>query len=420
MPLSALTGTRLRERRLALGLRQGELAATVGISGSYLNLIEHNRRRIADDLLARLADALQVTLASLQDGPGSDLIDSLREAAAAVPAAGAEVDRVDDLLARFPGWAAALADLHNRSRALGQAVEVLNDRMAHDPHLSASLHEVLSAVSSVRTTAAILADTEDIDPAWRHRFHQNLHADSERLALGAEALVAYLDAAGQGQDQAMATPQEEVEAWAEAAHWDLTAAEADIAQSTHLASSAGRAMAESLQLQNRQDMRALPDPQFATALARLGRDPLALASALGVPVLQVFRRTALRQGSGMGLLVCDGSGTLTLRKAVPGFSPPRFGAACPLWPLFTALTRPETPVETVIALPGPQGARFRVWAFCQIRYPTGFRGPELREAAMLLLPEPSGPETPVNVGPTCRICPRPDCPARREPSILMG
>ena len=49
MALSALTGTRLRERRQALGLRQADLAAQMGISASYLNLIEHNRRRIAED-----------------------------------------------------------------------------------------------------------------------------------------------------------------------------------------------------------------------------------------------------------------------------------------------------------------------------------------------------------------------------------
>jgi predicted transcriptional regulator len=109
-----------------------------------------------------------------------------------------------------------------------------------------------------------------------------------------------------------------------------------------------------------------------------------------------------------------------VRKAVAGFSSPRFGAACPLWPLFTALTRPEAPVEAVIALPGPQGARFRARAFCQTRFPGGFRGPELREAAMLLQPELAGSEAGFEVGSTCRICPRVDCPARREPSILRG
>jgi predicted transcriptional regulator len=326
---------------------------------------------------------------------------------------------LDELVGRFPGWAATLGELHDRSRALGRVVEVLSDRIAHDPHLSASLHEVLSAVSSVRTTAAILADTDDIDPAWRQRFHQNLHADSERLALGAEALVAYLDAAGSGQEQSIASPQEEVEAWAEACDWQLDSLQ-DLAQSTHLASGAGRALAAALQTQFVADLVAMPDAAFAAALARFGPDPLALAGLFGVPVLAAFRRIALRPGSGLGLLLCDGSGTLTLRKAVAGFSSPRFGAACPLWPLFTALTRPEAPVEAVIALPGPQGARFRARAFCQTCFPGGFRGPELREAAMLLQPELAGSEAGFEVGSTCRICPRVDCPARREPSILRG
>ncbi|MFM7656212.1 MAG: helix-turn-helix domain-containing protein [Paracoccaceae bacterium] len=419
MPLSALTGTRLRERRQALGLRQADLAAEVGISASYLNLIEHNRRRIAEGLLVRLAAALDVSLESLQESHAEWRLDSLRAAAAAVPGAGAEVDRLDELVGRFPGWAAALGELHERSRALGRVVEVLSDRMAHDPHLSASLHEVLSAVSSVRTTAAILADTDDIEPDWRRRFHQNLHADSERLAQGAEALVAYLDGAASGQEQSIASPQEEVEAWAEACDWQVVGPE-DLTQSTHLASGAGRALAEGLQRQMAGDLAVMPDEPFGAALAELRPDPLAIAGAFGVPVLAAFRRIALRPGSGMGLLVCDGSGTLVLRKTVPGFSSPRFGAACPLWPLFTALTRPETPVEAVIALPGPQGARFRARAFCQTRFPAGFRGPELREAAMLVQPEPAGPETALEVGPTCRICPRTACPARREPSILRG
>ncbi len=46
MPMTALTGSRLRERRTALGLRQSDLAERAGISPSYLNLIEHNRRNV--------------------------------------------------------------------------------------------------------------------------------------------------------------------------------------------------------------------------------------------------------------------------------------------------------------------------------------------------------------------------------------
>jgi transcriptional regulator with XRE-family HTH domain len=418
MPVSALTGTRLRERRLALGMRQGDLAAVAGISPSYLNLIEHNRRRIADELLERMAEALSVPVAALREGAEGAVLDGLRAAAAEVPGTGAEVDRAEDFAGRFPGWAAAVVDLHQRARALGRAVEALNDRMTHDPHLSASLHEVLSAVSSVRSTAAILADTDDIDPDWRARFHRNLHHDSERLAKGAEALVAYLDQAGDDTEQGIASPQEEVEAWAEALDWHLTGG--DALTSPHLASVAARALAAALGDQARGDHLALPDAVLQGVLGRQGPDPMALARQAGSDVLAAFRRLALRPGSGLGLVICDGSGTLTLRKPIGGFALPRFGAACPLWPLFTALGRPQTPVEEVIAMPGPQGGRFRVRAFCQLRHPGGFRGPELREAAMLILPEPAGAEAPLGVGSTCRICLQPDCAARREPSILSG
>ncbi|MBV1903463.1 MAG: helix-turn-helix domain-containing protein, partial [Marinosulfonomonas sp.] len=51
MVKTTLTGNRIRERRIQIGLRQSALAKAVGISASYLNLIEHNRRRIGGKLL---------------------------------------------------------------------------------------------------------------------------------------------------------------------------------------------------------------------------------------------------------------------------------------------------------------------------------------------------------------------------------
>lgn len=413
--VSALTGSRLRERRVALGLRQADLAALVGISASYLNLIEHNRRRISEALLEHLAQALGQPVAAFQEGVGAAALEGLRAAAAEV--AGAELDRIEDFAGRYPGWAGAVITLHQRAAGLQRALEAMNDRMSHDPHLSASLHEVLSAVSSVRSTAAILADTEDIEPEWRARFHRNLHQDSERLALGAEALVSYLDTAGQEEEQGIASPQEEVEAWLAARDWDLPE-ERDVAG---LASGAARVMARDLRALMQGDRLALPEPGFAAALAETGPDPAVLAARFGVDELAVFRRIALRPGAEIGLVLCDASGTLTFRKPIAGFALPRFGAACPLWPLFSALGQPMRPVETVIETAGPQGRRFVVRAFCRLRFPGGARGPELREAAMLILPEPlRGAGEALAVGSTCRICQRAQCPARREPSILTA
>ena len=76
--------------------------------------------------------------------------------------------------------------------------------------------------------------------------------------------------------------------------------------------------------------------------------------------------------------------------------------------------------ETLIEVPGAAGRRFRVLAFCQPRFPAGFRGPELREAAMLILPDHARVGEALAVGSTCRVCQRLQCPARREPSILTA
>ncbi|WP_370582806.1 helix-turn-helix domain-containing protein [Paracoccus sp. NBH48] len=40
--------------------RQADIARAVGISPAYLNLIEHNRRPVGADLIARLAEVLEV------------------------------------------------------------------------------------------------------------------------------------------------------------------------------------------------------------------------------------------------------------------------------------------------------------------------------------------------------------------------
>ena len=165
--------------------------------------------------------------------------------------------------------------------------------MSHDPHLSASLHEVLSAVSSVRSTAAILADTEDIEPEWQRRFLGNLQDDSKRLALGAEALVRYLDTAGQAEEQGFASPQEEVEAWLAARDWQA-------GEVGELASQAGREMARAFVAQAARDAEALPEVGFRAALAEIGPEPVAMAARFGCDVLTAFRRIALDREAGRG------------------------------------------------------------------------------------------------------------------------
>ena len=209
-----LTGTRIRERRAMAGLKQAELASRIGISASYLNLIEHNRRRIGGKLLLNIASALGVDASALTEGAEAALIAKLREAASAAKLPKVDVNTADEFASRFPGWAEVLAAGYRRVGALERTVETLSDRLAHDPKLAASVHELLSTAAAIRSTASILANDKKITTEWRDRFYGNLDQDSRRLAQSSKALVNYLDnQSGDQEGYAIGSPQEEVDAF---------------------------------------------------------------------------------------------------------------------------------------------------------------------------------------------------------------
>ena len=413
-PTHILTGTRIRERRLALRRRQADIARAAGISPAYLNLIEHNRRPVGDRLVARLAEALEVPTAELTAGREEARIAALREAAARAPSTGElapELEQAAELLARFPGWSATLIATARRSDALERQLINLSDRMTQDPYLLTNLHEVLSAVTSLRSTATILAEEGDVPEEWRHRFHANLAEDSLRLSTTAQALVAYLD--GFETEGGIFTPQEEVEAW-------MAAGAPPIDKAADLASDAARALARDHLARMEDERAALPDA--ALAAASEDGDPLRIAARMRAPLDLVMRRLAALRPPGFeeaGLLVCDGSGTLTLRRPAPGFPLPRPGDACPLWPLYQALAAPQTAISAQVET--PQQHRFSTISYATRSQPEGAFGPVLTRAQMLILPvgkAADGPAPVIRIGASCRICPRMECPARREPSIL--
>ncbi|WP_026756760.1 helix-turn-helix domain-containing protein [Sediminimonas qiaohouensis] len=439
MPQRQLVGARIRERRMIADLRQSEVARRAGISASYLNLIEHNRRRIGGKLLLDIAQVLGVEPASLSEGAEAALITLLREARAADPMAGAEAEALEDFAGRFPGWARLLAGRHRRAVDLEHTVETLTDRLAHDPHLAAALHDMLSTVTAIRATAGILADTRELEPEWRDRFHRNINEDSARLANSSQALVSYLDAAGET-DAALSSPQEELEAFlnAHGYHFDALENLPEGAVGTdrigamleegqeRLHSASAQAMARAYLERYLQDARRLPLRQFIKALRRTGPDPAALSQLLDTDLAAVMRRLAtLPEGAGagpVGMVSCDASGTLILRKPLPGFALPRFGAACPLWPLFQALSRPLSPIRQVVRQSAREGGVFLTYAVAQ---PCARRGDPLSdplyEAHMMMLPldgDAHDKGDPLELGVNCRICPRESCAGRREPSIL--
>lgn len=430
MPRDTLTGSRIRERRVLRGMKQADLARQAGISASYLNLIEHNRRRIGGKLLLRIAEILGVEPANLTEGAGAALIATLREAAADLPLVSAELDRVDEFAGRFPGWAQLLAQSRTRMTQLERSLETLNDRMTHDPHLAASLHEMLSTVTAIRSAASILAEPGEIDAEWQARFHRNIYEDSARLAETSRGLVTYLEA---DESSALETgaPQEELDAALEAADHavpDLEGGQGVDAALQRLGrglSTPARSLLRAWLDRYARDAQALPIEVLQPAIGDLGPDPAALARRLSADPARVMRRLAAMPPevlpTPVGLAICDSSGVLIYRKPLPDFPMPRFGAACPLWPLYRALSRPHV----ILAAPVMQAGRSGVGLWSEA-LATPLCGPAvnadpLYQAQMLVRPLPAGVETPADLpqlGVACRVCPRDACEGRREPSIL--
>ena len=186
MGLQQELGARIRSARLEAGRTQRDLAASVGISSSYLALMEKGRRPVSDVMLDALADAL---------GTGRDALTGEvdPELAARLSLVGGAARDAAALLRDAPAWADVVLRLHDRLLEAETRIEASRDRASADPRLADAMHEVRTAAAGIRSTASILVGTPDLERSWIDRFLASLDADARRLAAGAETLAARLD-----------------------------------------------------------------------------------------------------------------------------------------------------------------------------------------------------------------------------------
>lgn len=118
-------GTRVRSLRRRAGMSQLRLAALVGISPSYLNLIEHGKRKLPAELMFKLADALKVDPRELATDEATSLRDELSEALAdpVFDDAGLKAQDVREVAAQHPAIARAIALLYRRYRSAEETLE---------------------------------------------------------------------------------------------------------------------------------------------------------------------------------------------------------------------------------------------------------------------------------------------------------
>ena len=412
-------GARIVARRREQGLSQKDLARSAGISASYLNLIEHDRRQIGGALLQRIAAVLEADSSHLSGSDDARLAGELLDIARQPAAGGARLDEAGalELVARQPQWARAFVRLHRTWREARDASVALSDRVSQDPALVELSHALLTGVTAIRSFAEILEQHADLSREERDRFSGIIASQSARLGTNAREMIALLggsaDAASPG------TPAEEVDDFImyHGNHFPDLEDAADGLRETLAGSDLAAAIGErlsghgmgvahgedlprasrrfdlarrlaELELAGRIDDHLVDErltSQVARALARRALASYA-AGALLLPY-EAFRQSAealrydierlaqrfetsfeqtahrlvtLRRPGAEGIpfayLRSDAAGNLSKPFSIPGLRMPRFGSACPLWAIYEALAEPGRTVTQLAEF--PDGERY--------------------------------------------------------------
>ncbi len=438
-----LIGRTVRRLRLERRLTQQALAVRLGISASYLNLIEHDQRNITASLLIRVAETLGVDLATLSGNSERQMEAQLRETfadpllnaeavseeevaalSAAAPAAARAV------LALYRAWRVAREDAGGIALPSGRRLllpteetrDFFNDRMNYFPALEAA--------------AEALGGELGASPAEMN------HAVAERLRRvhGIAVSVGPLAGALRRYDPAARTlmlsemlPRESRGfhmAFQLALIEAREAVEAAVADSPPSSSEAAALIRIGL-LNYTAAALLMPYAAFAAAAAALRHDVEALAARFGVSFEQVCQRlSSLQRPGARGVpfffLRVDPAGNVSKRFSAAGFPFARYGGSCPRWVVHTAFATPGMLRVQVAQL--PDGASFLCFARTVTAAAPQFGepppvhviamgAPAAHAAALAYADGIDLDRAAVGIGLSCRLCDRPDCRSRAFPPL---
>ena len=193
--MRAPTGIQIRRKRLETGLSQAALARAVGISATYLNLIENNKRAIGGRLLMRIGERLGLDPEQLSGVSEARSIQVIEELLGdpAMRSISIEQTAIRDLVARFPEAGMAMTRLYRLYQDASANIESYINRLRSDPLLSQMLHQVLNRISAIRSVAEILEHEPDIAEFDEKRFVATISRESEGLTDAIRSLVEYFD-----------------------------------------------------------------------------------------------------------------------------------------------------------------------------------------------------------------------------------
>ncbi len=188
-------GLRIRKVRKHRNMTQSALAKEAGISISYLNLIEHNKRSISGKLLNRIARILATDLDEFSGYEDARLIQDLIDLSGnplfrnlAMEERGAQ-----NIVGREPGWGRAILRLHGAYNGAIKTIESLSDRFNRDPFLVETSHEILTQITSIRSLSEILTEFDGLPDETRLRYTSLIAKECLVLSSAAKAFFTFLD-----------------------------------------------------------------------------------------------------------------------------------------------------------------------------------------------------------------------------------
>ncbi|MCA3630057.1 MAG: DUF2083 domain-containing protein [Methylobacterium sp.] len=450
-------GGRVRRMRQERRLSQSQMAGELGISPSYLNLIESNQRPVTASVLLRLAEKFQIDLGSLSAEEDGRLATDLMEALSDPMFESADVKATDvrDLAATLPALGQAFVTLYHAYRrggssdgALGmgdsegasasipseEVSDFIQRHFNHFPTLEEAAENLwvdhgLALFTLQQDLVKVLAErfAVDVEIAATESMRGLLRAYNpltRRLQLS-ELLTSPSRTFQLAHQIAFLGFRREIDALVSGGRFSTP--EADSLAASALANYFAAAV-------------MAPYPRFLDAAKTSRYDTTILKHRFNLSFEQVCHRlTTLRRPGAEGvpfhLIRVDIAGNISKRFSSSGIHIARFGAACPRWNVYDAFATPGMLRVQVSRM--PDGSSF----FCIARTltPGGrqvMRGGLPARAGMLAigLGCPLGhakelvyadglnledPTIVTPIGVSCRTCSRADCSDRAMPALAQ-
>ena len=437
-----MIGKTIRRLRMEQGFTQQGFAQKLGISTSYLNLVEHDQRNVTASLLFKLTEILKVDLAALSGVQEREFEVSLREVFSDPQLA---IDTVPEseiqALAAAPNAARAVLALHRAlagAREEGTGITLPSGRKillpneevrdffhAHENHFPA-LEEAAEAIGKALDVAAVGSSH-----ALAERLRRN-HGLVVQVRPLPGALRVF-DAANRMLTLSEDLPRES-RGFQMAFQLALLEARAPVEAIVKRAEPTTKDAAELLRiglLNYIAGALMMPYEPFLGAARELRYDVDALAARFGVSYEQACHRLSSMQRAGARgvpffFLRVDPAGNVSKRFSAAGFPFMRYGGTCPRWVAHSAFATPGAIRVQVAQLSSTEiflcfaraitGRPVRWGEPAPVRVVT--MGCDVSHAKEIVYGDGLDlVAAAVGIGLSCRMCERQDCRSRAFPPI---